>query len=118
MSELDSAIGITSLRATVEQLFEIPINAEIDSPNPLIQALQKHKLGESAVDRVVIYNPDAVALWLYQKYTVQAENPANGTTDKRHRREEKEFSADYSAIHRKFFCSADICRTDFDFQPE
>ena len=69
MSELDSAIGITSLRATVEQLFEIPINAEIDSPNPLIQALQKHKLGESAVDRVVIYNPDAVALWLYQKYT-------------------------------------------------
>ena len=69
MSELDSAIGITSLRATVEKLCEIPTDASIDSLNPLIQALKNKKLGEKAVDRVVLYNPDAVALWLYQKYT-------------------------------------------------
>lgn len=69
MSELDSAICITSLRATVEELCEFPANDSIDSPNPLIRALRKTKLGEKSVDRVVLYNPDAVALWLYQKYT-------------------------------------------------
>ena len=69
MSELDSAVCITSLRATAEALSGIHTPGTIDSPNSLITALAAKKLGGKLVDRVVIYNPDAVALWLYQKYT-------------------------------------------------
>ena len=36
--------------------------------NPAMKALLKNN-GIEKVDRVVMYNPDAVALWLYQKYT-------------------------------------------------
>ena len=69
MSELDSAIGISSVRATVEQLAGIPLSTHADTPNPIVEALAAKKLGGEKVDRTVIYNPDAVALWLYQKYT-------------------------------------------------
>ena len=69
MSELDSSICITSVRATAEKLFGIHTEGVSDAPNPLVVALAQKKLGGTPVDRVVIYNPDAVALWLYQKYT-------------------------------------------------
>jgi len=69
MSELDSAICISSVRATAEQLAGIQSSGNTASPNPLVAALAVGKLGEKKTDRTVIYNPDAVALWLYQKYT-------------------------------------------------
>ena len=69
MSELDSSICITSVRATAEGLCGIRTEGTNDAPNPLVMALAANKLGGKYVDRVVIYNPDAVALWLYQKYT-------------------------------------------------
>lgn len=69
MSELDSSICITTVRATMEQLSAIASSAAIDSSNPLVTALADKKLNGEKVDRIIIYNPDAVALWLYQKYT-------------------------------------------------
>jgi hypothetical protein len=69
MSELDSAICITSLRATADWLCSINIEAHMDAENDVVVALADKKLNGRCVDRVVIYNPDAVALWLYQKYT-------------------------------------------------
>ncbi len=69
MSELDSAICISSVRATAEQLAGISYPDRIAAPNPLVTALATKKLGVEKTDRTVIYNPDAVALWLYQKYT-------------------------------------------------
>ena len=69
MSELDSAICISSVRATAEQLAGISYPDHIAAPDPLVTALAAQKLGDVKTDRTVIYNPDAVALWLYQKYT-------------------------------------------------
>ena len=69
MSELDSSICITSVRASAEQLLCGSFPNYIDSPNPMIGVLAEKKLDIGKVDRVVLYNPDAVALWLYQKYT-------------------------------------------------
>ena len=69
MSELDSKICITSVRATVQALAGIAASASIDGPNPLVKALGEKKLSGRCIDRALIYNPDAVALWLYQKYT-------------------------------------------------
>lgn len=69
MSDLDSSICITSVRASVEQLTGMPVPERVNPANPLLTALVAAKLGDRQVDRVVLYNPDAVALWLYQKYT-------------------------------------------------
>lgn len=69
MSELDSAICITSLRATADRLCSINIEAHMNAENDVVVALADKKLNGRCIDRVVIYNPDAVALWLYQKYT-------------------------------------------------
>jgi len=53
---------ISSVCATVLRLLEVEIPAEIETPNEeLIKLAGK-------VDRVVLYNPDAVAWWLYEKY--------------------------------------------------
>ena len=42
---------------------------ESEKSNPILSKLVKKKLGNEKCDRAVFYNPDAVALWLYQKYT-------------------------------------------------
>ena len=69
MSDLYSSICISSVKSTALQLAGIEIPENIEKTNPVISALAEKKLGGASVDRVVIYNPDAVALWLYQKYT-------------------------------------------------
>lgn len=69
MSDLYSSICISSVKSTALKLAGIEIPENIENPNPVIAALAEKKLGSKPVDRVVIYNPDAVALWIYQKYT-------------------------------------------------
>ncbi len=62
---------ITQTAATVAALFGIDAPDAADEKNPLVYDKMKASLPENtpALDRVLIYNPDAVALWLYQKYT-------------------------------------------------
>lgn len=69
MSEIYNSICITSVMSTVCNLFGIKTDITTDSANTIITALAKKKLGDEKIDRAVLYNPDAVALWLYQKYT-------------------------------------------------
>ena len=69
MADLYSSICISSVKATALENAGIEIPENIAKPNPLISALKEKKIGKKAVDRTVIYNPDAVALWVYQKYT-------------------------------------------------
>ena len=57
-------ICLTSVKATVLELFGLEKSADDDSANPEILKLA----GGRKIDRAVIYNPDAVALWLYEKY--------------------------------------------------
>lgn len=59
---------ITSVTATVCELFGIAANVNIDKANDAVISLAKEKLGNEKIDRAVLYNPDAVALWLYEKY--------------------------------------------------
>lgn len=68
MSDLYNSIRISSVRATALTLAGLPCPPDAEAPNPVVTALAAHK-GVSTVDRVVLYNPDAIALWLYQKYT-------------------------------------------------
>ncbi len=69
MADLNSSICISSVAASALAVSEIEIPAGFEKPNALITALAEKKLGGKGVDRVVLYNPDAVALWVYQKYT-------------------------------------------------
>lgn len=69
MADLYSSICISSVKASMLECAGVEIPDSIDNPNPVITALADKKLGSEKVDRVVIYNPDAVALWVYQKYT-------------------------------------------------
>lgn len=69
MSDLYSSICISSVKASALEIAGIEIPDNIEKANPVLTALAQKKLGNEKVDRVVIYNPDAVALWIYQKYT-------------------------------------------------
>lgn len=69
MADLNSSICISSVAATALAVSGVEVPENIEKPNKLITALAEKKLGDKKVDRVVLYNPDAVALWVYQKYT-------------------------------------------------
>ncbi len=69
MAELNSSICISSVLATALELAGIEKPEGIENANPVVTALAEKKLGGNKTDRTVIYNPDAVALWVYQKYT-------------------------------------------------
>ena len=69
MSELYNSICISSVKNTALKLFGIDENPSCEKVNPIVDALANKKLNGTECDRVIFYNPDAVALWLYQKYT-------------------------------------------------
>ena len=69
MSDLFNSLCISSVKSTILDLMGMKTLETDEKVNPLIKALANKKLGESKIDRTVIYNPDAVALWLYQRYT-------------------------------------------------
>ena len=69
MTDLNSSVCITSVCATALELAGIEVPDGMDSSNPIVTALARKKLGDAKTDRTVILNPDAVAMWVYQKYT-------------------------------------------------
>ena len=69
MSDLYSSVSIASVEATVLKLFGLDVPDGICAPDAAVLALAEKKLNGGKIDRAVIYNPDAIALWLYQKYT-------------------------------------------------
>lgn len=65
MEENSSRICLTSVKATVLELFGLEKSPGDAPANPEVIRLN----GGEKIDRAVIYNPDAVALWLYEKYS-------------------------------------------------
>ncbi len=60
---------ITQVAATISELMGFASPKDAQSANDIIINKAKESLKkESLFDRVLIYNPDAVALWLYEKY--------------------------------------------------
>ncbi len=77
-----SQFKITQTTATFAALMGIDVPKGSAEPNPIVYEKAKAALpqGVDAFDRVLIYNPDAVAWWLYQKYT-DLFSPAIARTD-------------------------------------
>ena len=59
---------ISSVCPTVLQAFGLAVPQGLEPHNPALAALAADTLGGETVDRVLLYNPDAVALWIYEKY--------------------------------------------------
>lgn len=69
MSEQYNSICITKVASSILSIMGLEIPDDMDSPIDILVQSCNHKLNSEHADRVVIYNPDAVAMWLYQKYT-------------------------------------------------
>ncbi|MGN0526931.1 MAG: alkaline phosphatase family protein [Acutalibacteraceae bacterium] len=69
MADLFDSICISSVKNTVLYAMGLELSESSESVNPVLKALKDKKLGRKNCDRAVLYNPDAVALWLYQKHT-------------------------------------------------
>ena len=68
MSEFFDSIRITSVAPSLIEGVGLT-HAEMEKSNTILLDLIKSKTESGKVDRILMYNPDAVALWLYQKYT-------------------------------------------------
>ena len=64
-----NSLRITQTAATVASLMGFAMPEEADTANPIILDTASRKLDGKQVKRALLYNPDAIALWLYQKYT-------------------------------------------------
>lgn len=67
--DTNNTLRITQTAATVAELmgFSMPENA--DQANGIVLKTAAARLGGRTVERALLYNPDAIAMWLYQKYT-------------------------------------------------
>lgn len=59
---------ITTVAPTALALTGVEIPESFDSPDDELIRLKEEKGIADKIDRVVLYNPDAVGLWLYEKY--------------------------------------------------
>ncbi len=64
-----NSLRITQTASTIAEIMGFSMNEEADCANELVLAMAKKHFGDKKAERVLIYNPDAIALWLYQKYT-------------------------------------------------
>jgi len=60
---------ITQTAATVASLMGFLAPEGADEPNRLVLEKAESELDGQDVRKALLYNPDAIALWLYQKYT-------------------------------------------------
>lgn len=65
---MKNAISMTRFAASIAECIGIPAPAEAGEPFAPVKALLQ-KNGMSRAEKLLIYNPDAVGLWLWQKYT-------------------------------------------------
>lgn len=69
MAEFFNKICLTSAAASVAEIMGMSYPESFGDKNPLLMKLAEKKLKGRKADRAILYNPDAVSLWLYQKYT-------------------------------------------------
>ena len=67
-STMFHSISMTRVAATIAACLGAEAPRQADRPIGFVEDLVAGALGGKA-DRVLVYNPDCVPLWLYQKYT-------------------------------------------------
>ena len=64
-----NSLRIAQTCATIAELMGIEAPKGADQANPVVMKKAEALYGGEKVERVLMYNPDAIALWVYQKYT-------------------------------------------------
>ena len=63
-----NSVRITQTAETIAHLMGIEVSPACDRPIDVVLKKADKAFGGNKADRVLLYNPDAIALWLYQKY--------------------------------------------------
>lgn len=66
-----NSISLTRLAASVATAMAITPPREADSAVPQVQALVQNNAKSGKAERVLLFNPDAIGQWLYQRYTME-----------------------------------------------
>ena len=69
MSDLLNSLSMTGIAASLANAMGVSAPKEAEQPLEAISRLVQANSDSGKVDRIFMYNPDAVAMWLYQKYT-------------------------------------------------
>ena len=67
--EVRNTFRITQTAATIRDLMGIGGLEKADAANEAVKEKARLIYGDQPLKRVLMYNPDAIALWVYQKYT-------------------------------------------------
>lgn len=65
---MDRELCITDIAATIETLLGVTPRPEMAPPLHGVLESARAAFGGEQCDRVFMYNPDAIALWIYEKY--------------------------------------------------
>ena len=69
MSRVFNSLSITGVARTITDVMGIEAPKHAKASINILNNLSKRKFNNQTIDRVFIYNPDAIAMWLIQKYT-------------------------------------------------
>ena len=67
--DTENTMRITQTMATIAELMGFSVTEQADVANETVLQAAKEKFSGQKVQKALLYNPDAIALWLYQKYT-------------------------------------------------
>ncbi len=76
-------ICITQVAATALSLLDVTPGAEMAQPVDEVLSIVQQKFGSQKCDRVVMYNPDAIALWIYERFHKRYFSKLDNNTDLR-----------------------------------
>ena len=65
---MKNTLRISQTAQTIAQLMGFSMPDSADCANELVVKTAQAQWGAKKAERVLMYNPDAIALWLYQKY--------------------------------------------------
>jgi len=69
MESIINEISLTGITASIAKAMDIEPPMQAEKSIDIIDRLVHANTIKGKVDRVFMYNPDAIAMWLYQKYT-------------------------------------------------
>ena len=73
MGKLYNSLPITGVAKTITDIIGIDPPKQAEQSIDIIHNAAKAVFQDKNADRVFMYNPDAIALWLFQKYTAMFE---------------------------------------------
>ncbi|MBO4297537.1 MAG: alkaline phosphatase family protein [Clostridia bacterium] len=69
MADILNSFSLSGVAASLAEAVSVEPPREANPSLPQLTGLVKRSTASGKVDRIFMYNPDAIAMWIYQKYT-------------------------------------------------